>query len=221
MACKFLEKFSEPEKLSGPIAIFYNLLPVKMLKPIYQRIAKTLPLENKGILIDIGTGPGNLAQLIAQKYPNLKVIGIDLSETMIKIANKNKRNLTNLEFKIMDGNNLEFKNNSIDYIISTLAFHHWKTPIKVLNEIYRVLKIGGGVWIYDGYSEATDEDIGKNLRCPLGLRIPRFLIRKLFSTHSFSEKDYKENIQPLINKSDFKDILFEREGITIKIELRK
>jgi ubiquinone/menaquinone biosynthesis C-methylase UbiE len=178
-------------------------------------------LENKGILIDIGTGPGNLAKLIAEKYPNLRVVGIDLSETMIKTANKNKKNLTNLKFKIMDGNNLEFEDNSVDYIISTFTLHHWRNPLKVLAEIHRVLKTDGRAWIYDGYSGATDEDIDKNLHYPLGIKIPRFLIRKVFSTHGFSNKEYNKDIPLLIKNSNFKNILLEKEGITIKITLQK
>lgn len=217
----FYKKFSEPEKLPWPAAIFYNFLPARVLRPMYQYIAQTLPLKNEGILVDIGSGPGNLDLLIAQKYPNLKVIGVDLSETMIKIAQRKKKNLTNLEFKIMDGNNLEFGENSIDYVISTFTMHHWKNPLKVLNEIYRVLKIGGQAFIYDGYSEATNEDIDKNLHYPLGIKIPKIFIRKVFSAHGLSKKDYEKYIQPLIRKINFKNILFKEEGITIKIALQK
>lgn len=184
----FKKKISEPEGMPWFLSHFYNLLPAKMLEPVYLWISETLNIENKGILVDIGTGPGNLAKLFAQKYPNLKVIGIDLSETMIKIANKNKGNLENLEFKVMDAKNLEFLENSIDYVISTFTFHHWKDPLKVLNEIYRVLKKGGQVFIYDGYSDVSDEDIDKSLKYPLGIKIPKIFIRKAISIHGFSKK---------------------------------
>jgi SAM-dependent methyltransferase len=40
-------------------------------------------------------------------------------------------------------------------IVSTGSLYHWKIPLKVLNEIYRCLRPGGNVWIYDGYAEAT------------------------------------------------------------------
>lgn len=221
MSSKLDRKFTEPEELSWLVSLFYSWIPARMLQPTYQQIVGTLPLKNKGFLIDIGTGPGDLAQLIAKKYPNLKVIGIDLSETMIRIANKKKKNLPNLEFKTMDGKNLEFKEYSVDYIVSTLTFHHWKKPLKVLNEIHRVLKKGGQAFIYDSYSEASDEDIDKSLKYPFNIKIPKIFIRKTLSLHGFSEKEYKNYVKNLINESRFKRANFEQIGITMKIELRK
>ena len=221
MAFNFKRIFPESEKVSGLIAHFYNFLPAKLLQPVYQHISRNLPLKNHGILIDIGTGPGFLARLIAQKYPGLKVIGVDLSETMIKIAEKKKKNSVNLDFKVMDANNLEFPDSSADYVVSTLTAHHWKTPLKVLNEIYRVLKPGGLCWIFDGYSGALDQDIDKSLKYPFFVKPPRSFIRKMFSWHGFSKQEIETKLKPLIEKSRFKQGLFQTERIYIKIELRK
>lgn len=221
MPFKFANKIIESEKLPWITAYFYNLLPARMLRPTYQYIANTLPLKNNGVLVDIGTGPGDLVKLIAQKYPNLKVIGIDLSGTMIKIAGKKREKLANLEFKIMDGKKLEFPGNSIDYAISTLTFHHWKDPLKVLNEIYRVLKKGGSSFIYDGYSGASDEDIDKSLEYPLKIKLPKIFIRKTLSWHGFSKKEYENCVKPLIEKSNFKKSNFKIDRICLRIELRK
>lgn len=221
MSSKFDRKYTEPEELSWLVALFYSWIPARMFQPTYQQIVGTLPLKNKGFLIDIGTGPGDLVQLIAKKYPNLKVIGIDLSETMIRIANKKKKNSLNLEFKVMDGKNLGFKENSIDYIISTFTFHHWRKPLKVLNEIHRVLKKRGQVFIYDIYSEMSDRDIERGLKYHAGLKIIKTFFKKTLSLHGFLKKEYENYVKNLISKSNFKKASFEQVGITMKIELRK
>jgi len=213
--------FSEGEKLGWSMAIFYNFLPARMLQPTYKHIAQTLPLENNGILLDIGTGPGFLALLIARKYPNLKIIGIDLSKTMIKIANKNKKDLPILEFKVMDGKKLEFSENSIDYIISTFALHHWRKPLEVFKEIYRVLKPDGQVFIYDGYSGISDNDIDLSLAYPLGIKLPKFFIKKVLSGHGFSKEGYEKNIKPLIAQCGFKEVALRPERVSMKIGLKK
>ena len=221
MSIKLNRKFPEPERLPRLIALFYNFLPARMLQPTYLQIAKTLPLKNEGFLIDIGTGPGHLAELIAKKYPNLKVVGIDLSEIMIKIANRKKAGLPNLEFRIMDGNNLEFKKDSADCIVSTFTFHHWKKPIKVLNEIHRVLKKEGKACIYDGYSDASDSDIDRSLKYLFGIKIPKIFIKKSLAFHGFSKKEYENYVRDLIGKSHFKKAVIEPAGIAIKIDLIK
>ena len=43
----------------------------------------------------------------------------------------------------MDAENLDFENNTFDYIFSWGAIHHSADPEKIIKEIYRVLKNGG------------------------------------------------------------------------------
>lgn len=44
---------------------------------------------------------------------------------------------------------IPFPDQSLDLVISTLSLHHWRDPVKVLNEIARVLKPGGAFYIFD------------------------------------------------------------------------
>lgn len=220
MPSKFAERIFKVEALPLPVAVFYNLFPARVLQKVYRHIADTLQLENKGSLVDIGAGPGFLAKFIAEKYPNLRVIGIDLSETMLKIAGKKKKGLPNLDFGLMDAKELKFPENSIDYIVSTLAFHHLKDKIKALNEMHRVLKTGGTAWIYEGYGEATDDDISKSFQFHL-LKIQKAVIRKVFSWHGFSKKEVENEIKPLVMESNFKTAIFSIDRIFLKIELKK
>lgn len=58
------------------------------------------------------------------KMANLRIIGIDISKKTIEIANRNKRGFTNVEFRIMDANHLEFEDNTFNMIVSTEPLHH-------------------------------------------------------------------------------------------------
>lgn len=52
------------------------------------------------------------------------------------------------EFRIKAfGENLPFKDNSIDFVICNGVLAHVKEPVKIVNEIYRVLKPGGRAYI--------------------------------------------------------------------------
>ncbi len=104
----------------------------------------------RGLLLDVGCGPGYLTAAISQSYPSLKVVGFDISDIMIKIAGRNwlKRH-SNLQLMIGDAHRLPFQDNSVDYVISSLSLHHWSDAKVVFNEMRRVLKPGGRILVFD------------------------------------------------------------------------
>ena len=150
------------EAIPTPGAIIYNAIVKKMLSKQELEFAKEILQKIKeGVLIDIGSGTGFLSIGIAKNTPNLKVYGIDLSKKMIEIASANAKNLKNIRFKHANAENLPFRDESVDLIVSTGSFHHWKHPIKVYNECYRVLKKNAEAWIYDGCSDLPSEYVHK------------------------------------------------------------
>ena len=105
-----------------------------------------------GILADIGCGPGLLTMLIARKFPQLRVVGLDTSQEMIKNANKNAISLGFEERVVFrEGNirSLPLPDHTLDFAMSTMSLHHWSEPERGLSEIHRVLKPGGQVLLFD------------------------------------------------------------------------
>ncbi|MHA1269269.1 MAG: class I SAM-dependent methyltransferase [Candidatus Helarchaeota archaeon] len=127
-----------------------ELLPFKILHN--KVIAKLKKYNPSGKLIDVGCGSGNVIIKIAKRYPSLELIGIDISSQILELAKK-KANLNKVEdkiqFKIGNADNLPISDSSVDFVISTLSMHHWTDPIKVLEEICRVLKNDGIFIIFD------------------------------------------------------------------------
>jgi ubiquinone/menaquinone biosynthesis C-methylase UbiE len=65
---------------------------------------------------------------------------------MVKIARRNveKAGLSSrVRFMVEDANKMPLEDSSFDLIVSTGSLHHWKKPLHVINEVYRVLKDGG------------------------------------------------------------------------------
>jgi len=105
-----------------------------------------------GILADIGCGPGLLTILIARKFPQLKVLGLDTAQEMIKTANKNALSLgfqRRVEFQEGNIRSLPVPDHALDFAVSSMSLHHWTEPERGLAEIHRALKPGGQVLLFD------------------------------------------------------------------------
>lgn len=103
-------------------------------------------------VLDLGSGAGFDCFLAAKKVGNNgKVIGIDMTEKMIKKAQENvkKYGYNNVEFKLGEIEDLPIEDNSVDIIISNCVINLSPDKQKVFYEAYRVLKTGGEMFISD------------------------------------------------------------------------
>ena len=113
-------------------------------------ITKYLPQKPCKIL-DVGTGTGFFANLLAQYHHEVE--GIDLTASMIEQA---KQSLTKLQqhdykikFQVMDAENLYFADNTFDVVISRNLTWTLPNPQKAYSEWYRVLKPQGILLNFD------------------------------------------------------------------------
>ena len=116
-----------------------------------QKIWQEIGLTSNLKILDLGCGSGIISSELAKiTYPG-EVIGIDLSESMLKQACwlKDSQGITNLNFQLGDAYQLKFPDNYFDFVYSRLLFQHLIEPVKVLKNIYRILKPGGMLYILD------------------------------------------------------------------------
>jgi len=106
---------------------------------VAQIIREVHQTEIKKLLV-VGCGSGLEAAILAQQL-NSQVVGIDVEESFDKQA------ANYAELKRGDAMNLEFADDSFDFVFSYHALEHIENPSKAVREIHRVLKTGGGFWI--------------------------------------------------------------------------
>src|SRR3954470_10887742 len=58
-----------------------------------------VPLAQCAVAFDLGCGPGNSTELIVERFPGARVVGVDNSPTMIESA---KKRLPQVEFELAD-----------------------------------------------------------------------------------------------------------------------
>lgn len=203
-----------PEGIPAIGAIFYNAIPARRFRKYYRTIADNIQVE-KGRILDVGTGPGYLPIEIAKKYPSIEVVGIDVSKKMIDIARKNAGGIANIDFKVMDASKLEFDNDYFDFIVSSGSSHHWRNPVRIYNEIYRVLKRERQAWIYELCPDISREEVKEALFAPYPL------FKFVASIHGIREEEYHTRIRNIIESSDFSHYAFEKQSIAVRVVLRK
>ena len=92
-------------------------------------------------VLDVGTGTGLVAHLVAPRVNPGWVIGIDLSENMLSIARGKKDK--NVQFLGMAAEHLVFRPDTFDLVTMGEALTYFADPAEALAEAYRVLKRGG------------------------------------------------------------------------------
>jgi SAM-dependent methyltransferase len=101
-------------------------------------------------LLDYGCGWGETSIEYYEK--GAYVTGIDISEKFINAANNEfdsrGYDKNRYQFIKMDAHNLQFDDGAFDYVVGDGILHHLDTE-KALSEIYRVLKPGGKVILFE------------------------------------------------------------------------
>lgn len=111
-------------------------------------ICSKLPKEKNLKVLDIGTGTGFFAVIMASL--GHKVVGIDLSSSMIENSKKTSKLLGyEIDFKVMNAEELDFKDETFDIVISRNLTWTLQDVKKAYSDWYRVLKKGGMLLNFD------------------------------------------------------------------------
>ncbi|MFA5424401.1 MAG: ubiquinone/menaquinone biosynthesis methyltransferase [Phycisphaerae bacterium] len=140
------------EKLFGRIAAKYDLLN-RILSfgsdGKWKRAAVSmLPNEGVNSCLDVACGTGDLTVLLAEKYTQAKICGLDLTAKMLDIAKKKVGNKKN-EFVIGDMCDMPFGDNCFDVVTAFYAIRNAPDLERALDEIIRVTRPGGCICLLD------------------------------------------------------------------------
>jgi len=105
-----------------------------------------------GKVLDVGTGTGMLAIEFAKGIPGVEVVGLDLSDVVLELARDNAQKSgvsSRVSFEKGDAQDMPFEDDTFDLVISGNTLHLLKNPVRMFNEIQRVLKPGGRFLVSD------------------------------------------------------------------------
>ena len=177
------------------LAPIYDLMTLPLIR-VRDRVVDFADAGAGSVVLDVATGTGQQAFAFAKR--GYDVIGIDITESMLEIAQKHNKDRL-VRFEVADATRLRFDENSFDASCISFALHDMPLLIreKVLQEMVRVTKPNGVILI-------VDYDLPHN-------RIGKALIYRLVTL--YEGEYYKQFIA-----SDL-EALLAKAGIEIKGEI--
>jgi len=108
-------------------------------------VAKHCSINNNDKVLDIGCGTGLLSLKLLQKA-DCVITGIDNSKEMMAIFEDKIRRLKlapRITCRLMDANEINFKKETFDKIVSSVTLHHLKNKERLMKKAHKMLKPGG------------------------------------------------------------------------------
>lgn len=117
----------------------YNSRALRFADDFKEKYIGAFALRDPGCILEVGCGPGALAQALARWYPNTAITGVDRDSRFIRFASEKAPDIRFVEANIAA---LPFESDSFDVTISNTVVEHIP-PDSFFGEQYRVLRPGG------------------------------------------------------------------------------
>lgn len=115
-----------------------------------QATLRALELRPGERVLDIGSGPGLLAQDMAITVGSGgRICGLDISESMLAMSRKRCANLPWVDFRAGDAINLPFSDGEFDVAVCTQVYEYVADVDTALRDARRVLRPGGRLLVVD------------------------------------------------------------------------
>ncbi|MBM4068733.1 MAG: class I SAM-dependent methyltransferase [Planctomycetes bacterium] len=107
-----------------------------------------LDLRGDERVLDIACGTGELERFLFNRWPDLRVVGVDLSRGMLRQAAA-KASMSRADWLVAGSAALPLPDCAFDWAICANSFHYFREPERALGEMRRVLRFNGTLILVD------------------------------------------------------------------------
>jgi SAM-dependent methyltransferase len=131
--------------------------PTMSLAETLDAVVDLVPAEPEARWVEIACGPGLIARAMSPRVGS--VVGIDLTPAMVEKASAEAAaaGVENVGFELGDATALDLPDDAFDGAITRFSVHHIPAPVRMLEEMRRVVKPGGFVVVADHVTDDAGE----------------------------------------------------------------
>jgi arsenite methyltransferase len=119
--------------------------------PITLPVIARMRLSAADTVLDVGCGSGWLSRRISKLVPQGRVVGMDISDQMIRVARRTSLDHENVLFVTGEVAAIPWESHFFNQAISVESAYYWPDPASGVREIHRVLGSEGAAWILINY----------------------------------------------------------------------
>src|SRR5258708_7378447 len=119
--------------------------------PITLPVLEKMQLAPTDNVLDLGCGAGWLSRRLAKLVHEGRVVGMDISDEMIRHARRASVDFDNLMFVAGEVAQIPWQPHFFSHVISVESSYYWPDPAAGLRDIFRVLREGGATWMLINY----------------------------------------------------------------------
>jgi ubiquinone/menaquinone biosynthesis C-methylase UbiE len=181
----------------------------------------TADLPAGATVLEIAPGPGLLAIELARDG-RFQVSGLDISPTFVGLATEKALAAgVRVDFQRGDVASMPFASDTFDLIVCQAAFKNFMAPGCALDEMYRVLRLGGCAVIEDLDRDASREAIAREVSAMQLTRVSAFTTKLILSTLLRRRAYSTQGFERLIAASGFHTGAIRKVGVGLEVRLTK
>ncbi|MGP1500981.1 MAG: bifunctional demethylmenaquinone methyltransferase/2-methoxy-6-polyprenyl-1,4-benzoquinol methylase UbiE [Bergeyella cardium] len=182
-----------------------------------KKLVKWLSADQPKTILDVATGTGDLA-IALQRGTGADIVGLDLSQQMLNVGiDKVKRLQLDGKIKMMKGDaeNLPFEDNNFDAVTVAFGARNFENLEKGLNELKRVVKSGGSVYILEfskveGFMRPFYMFYFKNILPRIGKMISKDSRAYTYLPDSVQAFPYGEGMRKILLNCGFTTVVYKK-----------